>query len=262
MTSKRNPYRSSSQRVQPLGLDPPYRSQRATRTGRSLSAPPDGRRRDACEGQTEIGGGLFENGASLRSRTDVHCARVTRSASEGAISRPENIFTSGEKPADGGKGVVLMMADNISGCSRWSCHSTGRGHNPIDSLEGPLDSVKDAIELHTHLEGERPPGAVIRRSRRTTGVRNVVGMVLGLEHVEHVRTKGLGGLHDKGARWIVFAAHAELRGRTMNGNPVLEQGIDELRRRQEVGLVGGQNVRPRIAACGIAKQAIVVTTTA
>jgi hypothetical protein len=88
-----------------------------------------------------------------------------------------------------------MMADEITrrlldagDASRRMRH---RGH----TLERAVKAVEQAIELHTHLKRERPPGTVVGRRRRSTRVRDVIGMILRLEHVEHVRPERLRSLH-------------------------------------------------------------------
>src|SRR5688572_978853 len=107
-----------------------------------------------------------------------------------------------------------MMADEVPSDGRGCRHATRWRRNPIDGLQGAFETVEDAIELHAHLECERPTGAVIRRRRGTAWVRNVVRIVLWLEHIEHVRTEGLRRLHHKRACRIAFAARPECPGRT------------------------------------------------
>ena len=76
-------------------------------------------------------------------------------------------------------------------------HGSGRRRcESCDLLERALKRIEDAVELHAHLIGERPTGVVVRRDGRAAGIREVVGIVLRLEHVEPVGPERLRALHD------------------------------------------------------------------
>src|SRR6185436_6225102 len=135
----------------------------------------------------------------------------------------------------------------------------GEGHR-VDTLERALECLEEAIELHAHLKCERPPGVVVRRRWRSTGRRNVVGMVLRLEHVEHMWSKRLRGLHDERARRVALVASLESGGRVMDRNSCLEQRLDELRRRQEVWLIGRQDVGACVSTGWVTELALEVAT--
>ena len=77
--------------------------------------------------------------------------------------------------------------------------------SPADLLERAVEPVEDAIELDAHLIGQRPAGVVVGAGRRPAGIRDVVRMILRLEHVEHVRAERLRRLHDVRAGRIGLA---------------------------------------------------------
>ena len=56
----------------------------------------------------------------------------------------------------------------------------------FSSSNGPSNPSTSAVELHAHLVGERPAGHVVGRRRRRGAGREVVRVVLRLEHVEDV----------------------------------------------------------------------------
>ncbi len=76
-------------------------------------------------------------------------------------------------------------------------------------------------------------------------------MVLRLEHVEEVRAERLRGLDDIGTSRVRLSGRLERRGCAVDGDAGADQGVDELRRRQEVGLIRRKNVSARIAQRGI-----------
>ena len=63
----------------------------------------------------------------------------------------------------------------------------------------------------------------------------------------HVRASGLRRLHDVGAGRIGLAVRRERRRRLVHLDADVAQRVDELGRRREVGLVGGDDVDARIA---------------
>ena len=87
-------------------------------------------------------------------------------------------------------------------------------------------------------------------------------MILRLEHVEHVRSKRLRRLHDERAGRIALVASLERGGRAMDRHSRLEQRIDELRRGQEVGLIGWQDVAACVAMGRVAELALEVAASA
>ena len=87
-------------------------------------------------------------------------------------------------------------------------HDGTRGRRDIprsDLLEGSGKPVEDAIELHAHLKGECPTRVVVRRSGSRARIRKIIGMVLRLEHVEHVGAKRLRTFHNVRASRIRLA---------------------------------------------------------
>src|ERR1700693_3986293 len=86
---------------------------------------------------------------------------------------------------------IARPPDRRAAHRRW-CYEgvAGRPGEADHRREWATERVEHAIELHAHLIGERPAGVVVRRSWRPTWIRDVVGMVLWLEHVAGV---GAGG---------------------------------------------------------------------
>ena len=72
-------------------------------------------------------------------------------------------------------------------------------------------------------------------------------MILGLEHVEHVRPERLCGHHDEGTVRIGLARGGERARGAVHGDVDLTQRVDELDRREEIGLVRRNDVPARIA---------------
>ena len=83
-------------------------------------------------------------------------------------------------------------------------------------------------------------------------------MVLRLEHVEHVGAEGLRAPHHVGADRIRLPGHGKVGRGPFHHHPGLEQRVDELRRRGEVGLVRWEDVPARIAQVGIEQLLIVL----
>ena len=116
----------------------------------------------------------------------------------------------------------------------------------VDSFERPVEALEDAIELDSHREGQCVAGVVVRRNRRTTLVLEVVGVILGLEHVEDVWPERLGRLNHVGDGWVALPGHLEIARGPVNGDTVLDQRVQELDRRGEIRLVRRKDVSPRV----------------
>ena len=82
-------------------------------------------------------------------------------------------------------------------------------------------------------------------------------MVLRFEHVQNVRAERLSRLDHVGACRVALAGNGELRRRAMNGDAVFNQRVDELRGGQEIRLIGGNDVAPRIPQHRIAQGVVV-----
>ena len=74
----------------------------------------------------------------------------------------------------------------------------GAATSSLISSNGPSKPSRTRSNLHAHLKGQRIAGRVVGPDRRPAGISEVVGMVLRLEHVEHMGAKRLGALHDVG----------------------------------------------------------------
>ena len=124
--------------------------------------------------------------------------------------------------------------------------SRKRCRKAVDFFERPVEALEDAIELDSHREGQCVAGVVVRRNRRTTLVLEVVGVILGLEHVEDVWPERLGRLNHVGAGWVALPGHLEIARGPVNGDTVLDQRVQELDRRGEIRLVRRKDVSPRV----------------
>ena len=114
--------------------------------------------------------------------------------------------------------------------------------------ERAVEAIENAVELDPHLERERPAGDVVRRNGRPAGIAKIVGMILRLEHVEHVRAERLRGLHDKRARRITSCpppGNSAVACSTVI--PFLSSALTNLVGGGEIGLIGGNDVAARIA---------------
>ena len=80
-------------------------------------------------------------------------------------------------------------------------------------------------------------------------------MVLRLEHVEHVGAERLRRLHDVRPRGIRLAGDREVGRGAVDLDAGPEQGVDELRRRQEVRLVRRHDVPARVTARRVVEEA-------
>ena len=109
--------------------------------------------------------------------------------------------------------------------------------------ERSVECVENPVELDPHRERQRVPGRIIGRGRRTARIRNVVRMILRLEHVHHVRPERLGRFHDERVRRIRLAVHGERRRRAQDRDAGLDERVDELRRGAEVRLIGRDDER-------------------
>src|SRR3954463_9728273 len=133
------------------------------------------------------------------------------------------------------------MAEQIAGGVRRARYLALGKKRARHALEWSIETVQHSVELDAHLERERPAGAVIWRRRRRTGIPTVIGVILRLEHVEDVRTKGLRRLHDKRSGRIRPRTHDEWRRGPQDLDPVLQQRIDEPYGSRKIGLVVWQD---------------------
>src|SRR5579863_8537295 len=98
------------------------------------------------------------------------------------------------------------MTDEVAGWIRGTGYLRGRRfHDAVDLYKRAVKTVENAIELDAHLERKRPAGDVVRRGGRSAGIFEIVRMILGLEHVHHVRAEGLRGFHDVRAGRVMLS---------------------------------------------------------
>ena len=135
--------------------------------------------------------------AILVSRARVARVPATRKRPSGSHSTRSPAFSSRLIA----RNASLVACAKTNAVAPWRAGDAPGGHAEFvgHALERPVEGLEDAVELHAHLEGERPAGAVVGRNRRAARVLEVVRMILRLEHVEHVRAKCLRRLHDERA---------------------------------------------------------------
>ena len=217
-----------------------------------------GRRRHAGEHQPQIGRGLLEDRprrAARTSRGDEHRAGRAGRATGAAVGGPVHVVAGAQQAIDGHERVVLMVAHQIAG--RRPPRRARRppaGRSREQDLERAVECLEHAIELHAHLERQRPAGVVVRRHRRPARVGDVVRVLLRLEHVEHVRAERLRRLHHERPGGIALPLHREAARGAMHGDAGLEQRAGELDRGQEIRLVGRQDVAARVALARVAEE--------
>ncbi len=173
---------------------------------------------------------------------------VERAASHRPVRQPRDVFPGSQQPVDRDEAVVRLMREVVAG-------RRGRAGNPAGGrlcevrqlFERTAEVFQDSIEAHSHLERERVARRIIRWRRRAARIRNVVRMILRLEHVHHMRPERLRGLHDIGVRRIRFAAHGERCRGTVNRDARLHQRVHELRGGAEVGLIRREDEAARVA---------------
>src|SRR5215831_15287310 len=121
------------------------------------------------------------------------------------------------------------MADQISGGSDRLCDFTWCRFDLFDRQLSALaiEAVENSIELYAHRVRKRPPGVVVGPCRRSAGIRKIVRVVLGLEHIQNVRTICLIGLYDIGSGRVRLAGGGKGRVGMLDFNAVLDKSIEK-----------------------------------
>ena len=162
------------------------------------------RSRRRLEGHAEIGRGLLQNRQRRRLRGDVERAVTHR-----PVPQPRDVFIGRDETVDDDEAVGRLVAEVVAHrrAALRGLHRASRCLREVGQrLERPVEAVEDAIELHAHLKRERVSGVVVRRRRRRARVRDVVRVILRLEHVHHVRTERLRRLYDERVRGYCLPA--------------------------------------------------------
>src|SRR6185503_1065239 len=163
--------------------------------------------------------GFLENRAGGRVRGDVERAVAHR-----AVEEPRDVFIRGEQAIDRREAVVHLMTEVVTGGrlrQPWTrggvSQRAGRNLREVRQChEWAVEAVENAIELDAHRVCERVTGRVVWRRWRPARVRDVVRMILRLEHVEDVRPESLRRLYDERVGRIALAVHRERGRRTMD----------------------------------------------
>ena len=116
----------------------------------------------------------------------------------------------------------------------------------MNLLKGTVKALQNPVELHAHLIGQRISSIVVGSDGGTALVFEIVGVILGLEHVHDVSPVGLSCHDHPGILRVRIPLHLELPGGPVHSHSVLDEGVHELRGGGKVGLVRGDDVAPRI----------------
>src|SRR6266550_4465688 len=149
--------------------------------------------------------------------------------------------------------VVRTAPHRIPRCSD-GCRSRRSGSEPDKLLERSVEWIEYPIELNSHLKAKSPARDVIGRSRRPTRIRNVVGMILRLEHVDDVRPERLRGFYDVGAGGIILPGYRERASCPLNIDSILHESVHKLHCGRKIRLVRRNDVATRITRCRRMKQ--------
>jgi len=129
---------------------------------------------------------------------------------------------------------------------------TGTARFVVIFAKGPVKGSSSRSNWNAHLEGEGPAGGIVGAVRWASGVGKVVGVVLGLEHVEDVRAVGLSAEDDVRVFGVVFACDFESRRWLAEFlRPLFMRALTNFVCGGEVGLAGGEDVAARVALGGI-----------
>ena len=192
---------------------------------------------EGIESQSPLGREPRKNRFRPRLRRDVECADVIGPAID--ADWPEqrvHLFPTRQQTIHCGECVVYGVTESISGRGRTNALTRWPGESD-DRRERPAERIQDSIELDTHLICESPTCIVVWGCRRPTRIRNVIGVILGLEHVEDVRSERLCCLHDVRPLRVIFSVDDERRRGPVHCNAGLDQRVDEFRRGEKVGLI-------------------------
>ena len=169
------------------------------------------------------------------------------------LLEPEDGKLGFEQAIGEGVGVVVFVRDEVAGGFSNAADGAGRRCGQVggDLFKRAGEAGVEAGEGDAHLIGEGPAGGVVGAGGRGAGVGKVVGVVLGLEHVEDLGAVALGTGDDERAGGVVFAVDVEGGRGTLDGDAGLHKGVDEFDGGGEVGLVGGKDVAAGVAMGGV-----------
>jgi hypothetical protein len=154
--------------------------------------------RCAFETDADVSRHLLNRGARGRLVRDIE-----RPVTHRAVEQPRHILAGGEQAVQRQEAVVGLVAEVVPR-HRLRSLDFARGRlreaSQLGQRQRRRQPIQNAIELDAHLERQRVSGVVVRPRWRRAGIRDVIRMILRLEHVHHVRTKCLRALHDQRAR--------------------------------------------------------------
>ena len=230
------------------------------RTGLSFSVSA-GFDATVLEIQALLGRELLQNRQRRRLRGNVHRADRERLAVDGPRRfQPVDLFVRLQQPVHGDEGVVHLVAEQIAGRLRLAGRRRDLAwrdrHQVRHLLERAIEPLEDAVELDPHRVGDVVAGDVVRRARRAARIRDVVRVILRLEHVHHMGAERLRRLDDERSGGILLPADGERRRGAVRDDARLDQRVDELGGGEEVRLIGRQDEAARIARLRIAQHAV------
>src|SRR5260221_948503 len=151
------------------------------------------------------------------------------------MRRSVNLLPTREQSVDCCERIVRTAPYRIPRCGHW-CRSRRSRSEPDKLFEGPVEWIEYPIESNSHLKCESPSRDVIRWSRRPTGIGNVVGMILRLEHVDGMRSERLRSFYDVRARRIIFPGDGKRASPALNVDSILHPTIHQIHPRREIPL--------------------------
>ena len=187
---------------------------------------------------------------------EIERADVERLTSCGHRLRVPPRAAPGAQHAVHGRERVVDVRDQVSRCVGRTGDRPHRGgvDHVGNELERAVEPFHDPVELDAHLPRQRPSGVVVRGRRRGARIREVVGMLLLLEHVEHVRAERLVRLHHVRPGRITLPPKRERLGRAMHVHPVVEQRVHEFGGRREVDLARRDDEAAGLPVRGVAQE--------
>ena len=159
------------------------------------------------EAQASVGGRLLHDRRCGCFRWDEHRAcRVPLAVGAERLLHPVDLFVGFQEPVDGDERVVHLMAEEITAAAWRLRHVARRRRHEIRNLlERTVEGVEDAVEFDPHRIRDVVAGDVVGGAWRSARIRDVVRVVLRLEHVHEMGAERLRRLHDIGPGRILFA---------------------------------------------------------
>ena len=128
-----------------------------------------------------------------------------------------------------------------------------RGESGCQFFEIALYRIEHSIKSYAHLEGEGIARTIVWRDRCGAGGGDIVRVILGLEHIQDMRSKRLITRHDQGAGRVSLASLVEGGLSFKDSDAVLNQRVGKPAPGEEVCLVFRDDKGTRISQFGLPK---------